>query len=302
MPSIPLIKPEIQKVVLPEFFNFGVDLKILRLDKMHKDLGGNKWFKLKFSIKEISSMQDCVVLSFGGPYSNHLRALSAAGKYFSFKTIGIVRGEIVRPLNPVLEFAETNGMRLYGVSRHDYRLKNSEDFIAGLRDRFGSFVLLPEGGSNQNALLGCKEICGFIDPKPMASFRYIALACGTGVTLSGIALGANSFQNTKILGVSVLNAPGYLSSQVQTFIQNHKQSVLNSDFAPWGMLESYHFGGYAKTTPDLLKFSEGFTDSTGVPLEPVYTGKLFYALAKEVERGSISPGDEILAIHTGGIY
>ena len=302
MPSISLIKPEIQEVVLPEFSNYGVNLKILRLDQMHKDLGGNKWFKLKYSIEEISSLQDCVVLSFGGPYSNHLRALSAAGKCFSFKTIGIVRGEIVRPLNPVLEFAETNGMSLYGVSRHDYRLKNSEKFVSELRDRFGNFVLLPEGGSTQKALLGCKEICGFIDPKAKARFRYIALACGTGITLAGIALGANSFQNTKILGVSILNAPGYLSGQIQTFVHDHQQNVLNSEFAAWSMLENYHFGGYAKSSPDLLKFSEGFTDSTGVPLEPVYTGKLFYALAKEVERGSISSGDEILAIHTGGIY
>ena len=302
MLSISLAKPELEEIGFPSFSNYGVTLKILRLDKMHKDLGGNKWFKLKHNIEEIVSLPEPVVLSFGGPYSNHLRALSAVGKLVSFKTIGIVRGEIVRPLNPILKFAEANGMMLYGLSRDKYRLKNSESFVKNLRDRFGNFVLLPEGGSNQNALSGCKQICEFIDPKPRANLRYIAMACGTGVTLSGVALGASAFQNTKILGVSVLNAPGYLSNQIQNYIKHYKQNVLNSEFAPWEMLETYHFGGYAKSGPDLLKFSKDFTDSTGIPLEPVYTGKLLYALAKEVERGSIVPGSEIVAIHTGGIY
>lgn len=301
MPEIPLIKPVLQKIDFPSFSKYGVQLEILRLDQMHKDLGGNKWFKLKRNIKKLKELNNPKVLSFGGAYSNHLRALSAVGNIFSFKTIGLVRGEIIRPLNPVLTFAESNGMELYGLSRDEYRLKDSKKFLLSLRNRFGDFFLLPEGGGNQAALLGCKEIACHINSQPEGRFRYISLACGTGVTLAGITLGSSTFQRTQILGVSVLNAPGYLSKEVKSYIRDYRNGVLDCQFSPWKILDQYHCGGYAKTNRDLLDFCNTFIKVTGVPIEPVYTGKMLYGLAKQVDLGLISPGQEILAIHTGGV-
>lgn len=294
-------KPPIQDIDFSAFSKYGVKLKILRLDYIHKDLGGNKWFKLKRNIEKFKKINNPTVLSFGGAYSNHLRALSAAGKIFSFKTIGLIRGEIPRPLNPVLSFAERNGMTLHGISRGDYRLKNTIEFQQGLRKRFGKVFILPEGGSNQDALLGCMEISKYIKNKTENRLRYISMACGTGVTLAGIALGARSFHNTKILGVSVLKAPGYLTKEVKSYIKSYKLNFCNSEPNPWNILDDYHCGGYAKTNSGLIDFCKNFIRETDVPIEPIYTGKLLFGLAKHVELGLISSGDEILAIHTGGV-
>ncbi|MDG2421618.1 MAG: pyridoxal-phosphate dependent enzyme [Gammaproteobacteria bacterium] len=294
-------KPPIQDVDFSAFSKYGVKLKILRLDYIHKDLNGNKWFKLKRNIEIFKTINNPTVLSFGGAYSNHLRALSAAGKIFSFKTIGLIRGEIPRPLNPVLSFAECNGMTLHGISRGDYRLKNTKEFQQGLRKRFGKVFILPEGGSNQEALLGCMEISKYIKNKTANRLTYISMACGTGVTLAGIALGARSFHNTKILGVSVLKAPGYLAKEVKSYIEGYKLNFCNSEPTPWDIVDDYHCGGYAKTNSDLIDFCKNFIKETGVSIEPIYTGKLLFGLAKHVELGLISSGDEILAIHTGGV-
>ena len=294
-------KPSIQDIDFSAFSKYGVKLKILRLDYIHKDLGGNKWFKLKRNIEKFKKINNPTVLSFGGAYSNHLRALSAAGKIFSFKTIGLIRGEIPRPLNPVLSFSECNGMTLHGISRGDYRLKNTIEFQQDLRKRFGKVFILPEGGSNQDALLGCMEISKYIKNKTENRLRYISMACGTGVTLAGIALGARSFHNTKILGVSVLKAPGYLTKEVKSYIEGYKLNFCNREPNPWNILDDYHCGGYAKTNSGLIDFCKNFIRETDVPIEPIYTGKLLFGLAKHVELGLISSGDEILAIHTGGV-
>ncbi len=304
---IPIQTPQLQRIHLPLFVERGVDVAVLRLDQIHPVIHGNKWFKLKHNLARIDALGKKRVLSFGGAYSNHLYALAAAGNAFGFETIGIVRGELIKPLNKVLTFAESQGMRLEPISRAQYREKDSVEFIAELRHRFGDIEILPEGGSNGLAVQGCEEIASFldwgffdVDDGAHEGERVVAVSCGTAATLAGIVLGLEAQyragDSPRVVGVSVLKAEGYLVREAESWIRPRHAAVR------WSIDERYHFGGYARRTPALEEFMTSFSQSTGVPVEPVYTGKLFYALYDQISRGEYAPGTQIIAVHTGGIY
>lgn len=273
---------------------------MLRLDLLHPQISGNKWFKLRLNLQAARERGYDTVLSFGGAYSNHLHALAAAGKMQGFKTIGVVRGEPVVPINATLAFAREHGMELYHVTRADYRNKSDPAFLASLQERFGEFFLIPEGGANIAGVQGCADIAGLLHwSAPAAatssrSERVVALACGTGTTLAGLLLGRKV--DYRILGVSALKGD-FLENDVRKALQNCGVA----DPGNWRITEEWHGGGFARFSPELLDFIEDFRHRTGIPLEPVYTGKLMLGLYRMLERGEFSRGTEIIAIHTGGL-
>ncbi len=273
---------------------------MLRLDLLHPQISGNKWFKLRLNLQAARERGYDTVLSFGGAYSNHLHALAAAGKMQGFKTIGVVRGEPVVPINATLAFAREHGMELYHVTRADYRNKSDPAFLASLQERFGEFFLIPEGGANIAGVQGCADIAGLLHwSAPAAatssrSERVVALACGTGTTLAGLLLGRK--EDYRILGVSALKGD-FLENDVRKALQNCGVA----DPGNWRITEEWHGGGFARFSPELLDFIQDFRRRTGIPLEPVYTGKLLLGLYRMMERGEFPRGTEIIAIHTGGL-
>ncbi|MBT8145690.1 MAG: pyridoxal-phosphate dependent enzyme [Gammaproteobacteria bacterium] len=279
---------------------FGVRMDVLRLDRIHPLLNGNKWFKLRLNLQEALRQGHNRLLSFGGAYSNHLRALSAAARLAGMQSVGVVRGEIVEPLNPVLAFARQQGMELHAVSRSDYRHKYEPEFIDRLAERFGDFYLIPEGGSNRQGVEGCGEILDLLGPDlmaPDAGQTILAVACGTGATLAGLIRGAQERDlAVECLGVAVLKGAGFLSKEVEKWLEPANER------ANWQLHIDHHCGGYARSTPALLEFIDKFAKRTGIPLEPVYTGKLVYALYQLIERGEIAKGSRVIWLHTGGIY
>ncbi|OGT72912.1 MAG: hypothetical protein A3H44_04010 [Gammaproteobacteria bacterium RIFCSPLOWO2_02_FULL_57_10] len=274
----------------------GVSLRMLRLDQVHPLLSGNKWYKLHLNLQAARECGYPTVLSFGGAYSNHLYALAAAGKLFGFRTIGVIRGEILQPLNPTLAFAQEQGMELHAVSRTDYRDKTSPEFLAELTERFGACHVIPEGGGNEAGVLGCTEIASSLEWSAEAKDRLVTLACGTGATMAGIIAGLTVPCQTT--GFSVLKGGEFLQQQVLDFLR----TVEAPDPGSWHINTQWHFGGYARSTPELLAFIHDFTERTGIPLEPVYTGKMMYGLYAMLAAGEIARGSEIIAIHTGGIH
>ena len=135
----------------------GVRILVKREDLNHPIVSGNKWWKLKYNLEEARKGETRTLLTFGGAYSNHIYASAGAAKELNLKSIGVIRAEEVLPLNAILAFAKTCGMKLHFVSREDYRKKAEEHFIENLRVRFGDFYLIPEGGSNSLAVKGCAE-------------------------------------------------------------------------------------------------------------------------------------------------
>jgi len=290
--------PRLQRLTASYLDQRDIRLSVLRLDEINPLVFGNKWFKLKYNLLASQEQGVSRLLSFGGAYSNHLMAVAAAGQQCGLETIGVVRGELVQPLNPVLQFAADRGMNLQGISRSQYRQKDSPEFLEALRSRWGECYLIPEGGSNALGVKGCREIARLVSWEPGARQRLLAMACGTGATMAGVIQGfaANVAIRLEILGVSVLKAPGYLSANVSHWLEAGKLTTEPS----WRIDDDSHFGGYARSNSVLERFMSVFSEAHGIPLEPVYTGKLFWRLDQDIRSGRIAPGTDIIALHTGG--
>lgn len=275
-----------------EFLNSrGITLLIKREDMNDPELSGNKVHKLKYNLLEAKNKNHSTLLTFGGAYSNHIYAVAAAGKRFGFNTIGIIRGEEHLPLNPTLSFAKTCGMNLIYMERETYRRKNTPGIINQLKKQYGDFYLIPEGGTNTLAVKGCTDIVKSID----SDFDLVCSACGTGGTLAGIIAGLD--KNKTVLGFAVLKGASFLINNVKKLLE---ESESNSS-CNWSINLDYHFGGYAKLNSELIRFINTFTEKTGIPIEPIYTGKMFYGIYNLISKRLIDEGITIVAIHTGGL-
>ena len=181
-------------------------------------------------------------------------------------------------------------MQLVYVDRKTYRSKTSGVYINALHERYGDFYLLPEGGSNQLALKGCAEIVTDID----TPFDIITVASGTGATLAGIATALNTDQHA--IGFAVLKGADFLNRDVNCMLVDSGRSVTGN----WHIETGYHFGGYAKTSPELLTFIRQLKSDFYIELDAVYTGKMFFGLFDLISKGTFDRGARIIAVHTGG--
>jgi 1-aminocyclopropane-1-carboxylate deaminase len=267
----------------------GVRLFLKRDDLISRDLPGNKWRKLKYNLEAARRQGHDVLLTFGGAYSNHIRATAAAGHAFGFSTIGVIRGEEHRPLNPSLSYAAGQGMRLAYLDRTTYRAKSEPDVVAALRDRFGGFYLIPEGGSNGLAARGCAEIPAEID-RP---FDVICCPCGTGGTLAGIAAGLGEGQ--RALGFSVLKGGQFLTGTVAGL----QAEAFGAGSGNWAIDDRFHFGGFARRDADLGDFIADFRERHGLALDWVYVAKMMYGIYALAAEDSFAPGTRIVALITG---
>lgn len=264
----------------------GVRLLLKRDDLLHPDVPGNKWRKLKDNLATARDQGHRRLLTFGGAYSNHLRATAAAGRYFGFDTVGVVRGEEHRPLNESLAYAERQGMRLTYLDRATYRRKTEPDVLAGLADRFGVCYVVPEGGSNGLAARGCAELPAEIT----GGFDVLCCACGTGATLAGFAAGLGPGQ--RAIGFTVLKGGGFLEPEVRRL----QREAFGAETRNWSLDCDFPFGGYARRTAELDAFIEDFRKRHGVTLDWVYEAKMMYGLLQRIKAGTFAPGSTIVAV------
>nr|WP_202886037.1 pyridoxal-phosphate dependent enzyme [Kribbella sandramycini] len=264
----------------------GLRVLLKRDDLIHPEISGNKWRKLKYNVAAAREQGQDTLLTFGGAYSNHIRATAAVGYYGGFKTIGIIRGEEHLPLNDSLAYAESRGMRLTYLDRTTYRAKTSVAVIDDLHRQFGDFYLLPEGGSNTRAVEGSAELPGEIT-EPV---DVLICAVGTGGTLAGVAAGLTPQQHA--IGVPVLKAGAFLEQEI-TGLQ---QAAYGARTGSWHLEYDYHFGGYAKRTPDLDSFIEDFRTRHDLLLDWVYEAKMMYALFDQIDRKAFPAGTTIVAL------
>lgn len=268
----------------------GVQLTVKRLDLVHGEVSGNKFYKLHYNLKEAIQKGYSRVLTFGGAYSNHIHACAAACHLLGLESIGIIRGEETLPLNPTLSFATAQGMQLYYWDRGKYREKQQPERIQELQDAFGEVYIIPEGGTNALAIQGTAKILTSEDKQ----YSHIFTAIGTGGTFAGLAAVLQKHQH--LFGVSALKG-NFIVQEVQELLIRQRIQVQGR----YDMLLDYHGGGYGKWTRELLELIRVFKRTYNLPLDPVYTGKMMAAILGEVEKGHIPAGSHILAIHTGGL-
>jgi 1-aminocyclopropane-1-carboxylate deaminase/D-cysteine desulfhydrase-like pyridoxal-dependent ACC family enzyme len=268
----------------------GIELAIKRLELVHPIVSGNKFFKLKYNLDKAVSLGFNTILTFGGAFSNHILATAQAAKASQLRSIGIIRGDEIRPLNPTLGQAETLGMSLHFVDRVTYRLKKEVNFLNTLETKFGQFYLIPEGGTNVLAIQGTAEIMGTTD----RNFSHITTCIGTGGTFAGLFASLNVDQN--LLGFSALKGE-FIHQEINRIIE---QNQLSSSGA-YKIFTNYHFGGYAKYTQELIDFIWWFFENFGIVLDPIYTGKMAFGIWDLVQKGHFNPGSKVLMIHSGGL-
>jgi 1-aminocyclopropane-1-carboxylate deaminase len=265
----------------------NIEVYIKREDLIHPFVSGNKFRKLKYNLAEAESQNCSTILTFGGAFSNHIAAVAFAGKSKGFKTIGIIRGDELANKsqdNPTLTFAKENGMLFDFVSREKYREKNDLDYLRSLREKFGDFYLIPEGGTNELAVQGCTEILTEEDK----DFDFIACSVGTGGTIAGIIKSA--LPNQQVLGFAALKGD-FLQNEIRKFVPDSN----------WELISGFEFGGYGKVTLELIAFMNDFYTETQILLDPIYTAKMIYGVRSLMNEGFFPKNSKILMIHTGGI-
>lgn len=260
---------------------------VKREDLNHPEISGNKWWKLKHNIAEGLSLGHTTILTFGGAFSNHIYAVAAAAKSANLRSIGVIRGEEILPLNPTLQFARNKGMIIEYLNRQAYKEKDSAFVLGILKDRWGDFFLIPEGGTNQLAVAGCEEFGSVIDEIPA---DCVCLPVGTGGTMAGLLRSIS--HEKKLLGFSVLKNGSFL----RTMIESHAGCKRDN----WELMTGYSYGGYGKRNEQVATFIKQFFAQTGIPLDFVYTGKMMCGIFDLVDQGYFD-GQTILAIHTGGL-
>jgi 1-aminocyclopropane-1-carboxylate deaminase len=264
----------------------GVHLQLKRDDLINPEIPGNKWRKLRYNLEAAREQGFSTILTFGGAFSNHIRATAAAGRHFGLETVGVIRGEEHRPLNDSLAYAVERGMTLTYLDRATYRRKTEPDVLAALRHQFGPCYVLPEGGSNGLAVRGTAELVSEIT----TDFDVICCATGTGGTLAGIAAGLAAPQ--RALGFAVLKGGQFLEEEVRRL----QQEAYGVATANWSVETDFHFGGYAKRTSALDSFIADFNERHGVVPDWVYEAKMLYGLFTRIEAGAFARGTRVIAV------
>ncbi|MGD9528775.1 MAG: 1-aminocyclopropane-1-carboxylate deaminase/D-cysteine desulfhydrase [Pseudonocardia sp.] len=266
----------------------GVRVWLKRDDLIDAVVTGNKWRKLRYLLPDAQRAGAATLLTFGGAYSNHVRAVAAAGRRYGFATVGVIRGE-ERPTNPALKAAAADGMQLYYLDRATYRRKHAPDVLDALRRTFGDFYLVPEGGTTVHAVRGCAEAIGEID----VPFDTVVCPVGTGGTLAGLAAGLGPGQDA--IGFSVLRGARSLDGDVDRL---HREA-LGRSLGNWRIDHRFHCGGFARSTPALAEFCADFGGRHGFTPDRVYVGKMLYGLFRMVADGELPAGRRVVALITG---
>ena len=286
---------DISKAVIEElhddlFLQKQVKVAVLCLDKIHPLVSGNKIFKLQYFLQEALEYDHKTILSFGGAYSNHLAATAYACKSLHLKCVGIVRGERPEKLSHTLLQCIDDGMQLKFISREEYDKKETLNFIKSIKNEFGDCIIIPEGGYHPLGAKGASLIMNLLKEK---DFTHICTASGTATTLAGLLMAANPGQ--AIISIPVLK--GITDTAERIKYLTGKQAVTEN----LKILPNYHFGGYAKKNDQLIEFMNQCWLQHQLPLDYVYTAKMFYAVVDSVKNNYFEKGSEIICLHTGGL-
>ncbi|MCE3251378.1 MAG: pyridoxal-phosphate dependent enzyme [Cellvibrio sp.] len=293
----------VERVRLKSLTDAGIELLVRRDDLIDPELSGNKFYKLFFNLRDAHLQGFTRLLSFGGAYSNHLHALAAAGKRYGFDTLGVVRGDRPVQISPTLRDAEAWGMQLAFIGREDYRHKSEPELIAALQAKYGDFYVIPEGGANAAGARGMQLLGQALEQQLKGDYTAVCIACGTGTSLAGLAAGIDVTRPA--IGFSVLKGEGGLGRAVAVTYRQLRVSEADVTFgaaANWRLVTGFHAGGYGKKHPEYLsQFWQGFEGDTAIPLDPVYTVKMFLGITSLAQQGYWQRGSRIVAIHSGGL-
>lgn len=276
---------------------------VKREDLRHPFMSGNKWHKLKFNLYQAERLGYQELVSVGGGYSNHIHALAAAARYLGFESVGYIRQtERTTPdcLTPTLLDAQAWGMRLQFLTRGEFRARHQDGFVQWIETQHQKAFWLPEGGSNEWAVLGLAQLAQEIYAQaPEATHWFVP--CGTGVTLAGLLVGLQAIgqaQRVQLMGVSVLKGKRFLGKTVEQYLR-----AFGAPNTGYQILHDFDHGGYARVSSELQTYYQGVFNQLRqqVDLDRIYTGKMLYAVEQLRANGFLQKHDTLMLVHTGGL-
>ncbi len=287
------MKALVESIVLSEKF----PLDILRLDKLHPLYGGNKYYKLKYNLPLNNTIP---IISFGGKNSNHIYATAAFCKEHNIKCFGIIRGEETEINSSTIQFAITQGMDIHFVNRSVYLQKEKSEVVKQILKEYPNAHIIPEGGDNSRGVKGCMEILS----EELNAYKYVFCACGTATTFTGILASLKPHQ--LLIGISVLKGENKLLEEVNKYASTFNFEPITvapeiGEIKQSTILNTYHFGGYAKHTEELLNFKTQIENQFELPLDYLYTSKLMFAISDLMKTKRINTSEKCLMIHSGGL-
>lgn len=283
-----LLPTPLEKLSHPLFEEKALTVYVKRDDLTHAEVMGNKWRKLKYNLAHVKSKGLKGIVTPGGAHSNHIAATAALCTAHDLKSVGIIRGdELSATASPTLQRATEHGMETVFLDRASFRRIRAGE--AWAKERYPDLYFVPEGGTNQRALGGCQEMLEEIT----IPFDLIVTPVGTGGTFCGLLSGLKSDQ--RLLGVSALKGD-FMHQEIADL--KDRFGISNPNYA---LNTSYHFGGYGKTKPALIGFMKWFKQTFRIQLDPIYTGKSFYAVFDMIKRGKFEKNLRIILVHTGGL-
>jgi 1-aminocyclopropane-1-carboxylate deaminase len=282
----------IQTLRHPKFSYHNVNVVIKRDDLIHPVISGNKYRKLKYNLAQIKQDNRQGIISFGGAYSNHIHALAFACMQHNIPCVGVIRGYEQYATNATLSQAQRWGMQLHFVDKNTYRHRDSVEYQQTLLQHFPNYVLVPEGGSNSQALIGVADVINELNQQ--LSFQHLITAVGSGGTLAGLISASHNEQ--KIWGIAVLKQAEYLEQKINQLLGNKAPKMTN-----WQLIHHYHQGGYAKIPPDYLQWLWSISQQLAIPFEPIYTGKMLAGFFDLLDKGYFNAGETVVLLHTGGL-
>jgi len=274
-----------------------ITLYMKRDDLLHPTVQGSKWRKLEPIIQLVQNQQYAGILTYGGPFSNHLQAVAAAGQYYGFPTVGVVRGLAANRSNPTLAFAQSCGMQLIPVTKQDYDARENSPRLHDISLQFPTYFPLPEGGATGLAVRNCRRIAEEIQqqwPVGPPQSLIVCVPAGTGCTAAGVIAGLGKAGETWIF-------PAVNYGVDTAIIQDYLVDYPCTTPPRFRFVLDYTFGGFAVYQPELIEFIHTFRRQTGILLDPIYTSKLMFGVFDLLEKGHFAPGSVVVALHTGGL-
>jgi 1-aminocyclopropane-1-carboxylate deaminase len=290
-----ITSPSAESIIQPDWAaTHGITVTVKRDDLLHPIISGNKWRKLKHALIPAIDANTQHIISFGGGFSNHVHALGYCCQQLNIQFTAIIRGNYSKNPSPMLQDLATWNTNIHYVDRKTYQQRAEPDYLKTLQQQYPNALIIPEGGSQQQALQGVGEIIQELENQ----YDYILAPVASGGTLAGLIqkIAQHSKQlDCQILGIAVLKGEGYLEQLVTDLLAKNEQTK------NWQINHDYHFGGYAKANNELVQFCCDFYQQTEVKIESVYSGKLFFALRDLINKGYFPQKSRILALHTGGL-
>jgi 1-aminocyclopropane-1-carboxylate deaminase len=295
LPDNWLAKAPLELLHLDWLAHSGIEVAILRLDQIDPLISGNKWFKLIEHLKTADRVGAEGIISLGGAHSNHLHALAAAGKRFGFATVGLLRGHPQQ--TPTVKDLQAFGMQLHWLGYGGYRARYEAGFWEPWQAQYPDLFPVPEGGGGLQGAKGCMQLkalaCEQLNALGWSDYDAWWLACGTGTTLAGLVL-AEAGEHP-VYGALAVPGDHGVAQQVERIVQ--EAGLVD---AVYELIDASR-GGFARVDPLLLDFIEKTEQASGIPLEPLYTGKALLALKQQVEAGKFARGSRLIFVHTGGL-